>query len=749
MHSGEPARRRTQTLDESLLVDPEESDRPIVDFIRATPGRWALVAVVLVAALLAVGAIASKTVFDRQGQLATLRSHTEPLADAAQRIYGALSFANATAATAFLSGGVEPHDVRDRYDAAIGQASAGLVTASNGVSPNDIRSLTLLTDISNQLAVYTGLVATARANNRAGRPISVAYLGESSALMQHDILPAAEQLYASQSGAVIASERAVGSSRAVIAAAVLVLVLLVLAQAALARRSRRRLNPGLVLASVLMAVLVVWLTVAGLVSTQAATTARTHGGEPLDTAVSARIFAQQGRADEILGLLNRGSDTLFDIRFDERTAQIGWLLDEHRVNGAADALHGWMRSHDEIRRKLAGGDYGGAVAIARDDAPQHSTAQFTALDSALRDDITALRDRQRDGITDAYTALNLLPAGAAAISVLAALAVAAGIAPRLRRVPLMRAIGTALGLAVILLAGCSTVQPLAEVSATRTTLPMPSGATTVPYASGAAVESCDATTSLRPSTATGPAVEAIRRRGRLIAGVDQSTNLFSFRDPVSGELQGFDIDIAREVRPRPPRRSRQGGVPPADIAGAHECVAEWSVDIVAKALTVTCARAEQIAFSTVYFEASQRLLVPKDSPVQGPADLAGLRVCSQVDTTSLATVSRLAPTATLLAVQNWDDCLVALQQGQADAASTDNTILAGMAVQDPNLHIVGPSLEAEPYGIGINKSQDDLVRAVNASLERIRRDGTWLSLYRKWLTVLGPAPSPPEPKYRD
>ena len=145
----------------------------------------------------------------------------------------------------------------------------------------------------------------------------------------------------------------------------------------------------------------------------------------------------------------------------------------------------------------------------------------------------------------------------------------------------------------------------------------------------------------------------------------------------------------------------------------------------------------------MYFEASQRLLVPKDSPVRGPADLAGKRVCSQVDTTSLATVARVAPAATLLAVQNWDDCLVALQQGQADAASTDDSILAGMAVQDPNLHIVGPSLEAEPYGIGVNKSQDDLVRAVNASLERIRRDGTWLSLYRKWLTVLGPAPSPP------
>jgi polar amino acid transport system substrate-binding protein len=151
----------------------------------------------------------------------------------------------------------------------------------------------------------------------------------------------------------------------------------------------------------------------------------------------------------------------------------------------------------------------------------------------------------------------------------------------------------------------------------------------------------------------------------------------------------------------------------------------------------------------VYFDGSQRLLVPRGSPVRGPADLAGKRVCSGLATTSIATVARVAPAATLLGVPNMDDCLVALQQGQADAASTDDVLLAGMVVQDPNLEIVGPRLEAEPYGIGINKSQEDLVRAVNASLERIRRDGTWEALYRKWLTALGPPPSPPEPKYRD
>jgi polar amino acid transport system substrate-binding protein len=300
----------------------------------------------------------------------------------------------------------------------------------------------------------------------------------------------------------------------------------------------------------------------------------------------------------------------------------------------------------------------------------------------------------------------------------------------------MRAGVALFALAVTLAAGCSAVQPLAEVPASHTTLPMPSGAAVVPYAFGAAVGSCDATASLRPSTEAGPAVEAIRRRGRLIVGVDQSTNLFSFRDPISGELQGFDVDIAREVARDvvgDPDKVEFRLLASPDRIRALEL---QTVDIVAKAMTV-------------YFEASQRLLVPKNSPVQGPADLAGKRVCSQVDTTSLATVERVAPTATLVGVQNWDDCLVALQQGQVDVVSTDDAVLAGMAVQDPNLHIVGPSLETEPYGIGVNKTQDDLVRAVNASLDRIRRDGTWLSLYRKWLNVLGPAPRPPEPKYRD
>ncbi|BBX67484.1 glutamate ABC transporter substrate-binding protein [Mycolicibacterium psychrotolerans] len=313
----------------------------------------------------------------------------------------------------------------------------------------------------------------------------------------------------------------------------------------------------------------------------------------------------------------------------------------------------------------------------------------------------------------------------------------------------MRTIAGVLVVVSTLVGGCAKAQPLTDVAASLTTLPMPSGAEVAPSVSGAAVESCDATASLRPSSEPEPTVDAIRRRGRVVVGIDQNSNPLSFRDPVTGELEGFLVDLSREIV-----RDLVGDPGKADFRLVSEpdripAVQNKTVDILTKATTITCPRAEQIAFSTVYFEGSQRLLVPRGSPVRGPADLAGKRICSGLATTSIATVARVAPAATILGVPNLDDCLVALQQGQADAASTDDVLLAGMVAQDPNLEIVGPPLEAEPYGIGINKAQDDLVRAVNASLNRIRDDGTWVVLYRKWLSALGPPPTPPEPKYRD
>ncbi|MGV9612605.1 glutamate ABC transporter substrate-binding protein [Nocardia xishanensis] len=263
----------------------------------------------------------------------------------------------------------------------------------------------------------------------------------------------------------------------------------------------------------------------------------------------------------------------------------------------------------------------------------------------------------------------------------------------------------------------------------------------------------DPTASLRPAgsgrAASGPAIDAIRARGRLLVGLDTGSNLFSFRDPVSGTVVGFDVDIAREIA-----RDLLGNPDLIEYrilgsADRERALQDHTVDVVAKTMTITCERRTKVAFSTVYLRADQRVLAMKNSGITGIADLAGKRVCVVLGTTSLDHIRHEQPAATLLTVPTWADCLVVLQQRQVDAVSTDDAILAGLAAQDPYTEVVGDSISAEPYGIGIAKEADDLVRFVNGTLERLRTDGTWMRIHERWLTALDPTPTPPAPTYQD
>jgi polar amino acid transport system substrate-binding protein len=310
--------------------------------------------------------------------------------------------------------------------------------------------------------------------------------------------------------------------------------------------------------------------------------------------------------------------------------------------------------------------------------------------------------------------------------------------------------------AVLVVAGCNQTAPGLTVPALTLSPPTPAGMqelTPQPVQVPAPdADECDRTASLRPfntKAEADAAVADIRNRGRLIVGLDIGSNLFSFRDPITGEITGFDVDIAGEV-------SRDIFGTPAQVeyrilssADRISALQNKKVDIVVKTMTITCERRKQVNFSTVYLMANQRILAPRDSNISQASDLSGKRVCVVDGTTSLKRIQEISPAPIIVSVVTWADCLVALQQRQADAVSTDDSILAGLVAQDPYLHIVGPSMNQEPYGIGVNLGDTGLVRFVNGTLERIRRDGTWNTLYRKWLTVLGPAPSPPPARYLD
>ena len=248
--------------------------------------------------------------------------------------------------------------------------------------------------------------------------------------------------------------------------------------------------------------------------------------------------------------------------------------------------------------------------------------------------------------------------------------------------------------------------------------------------------------SLRPSgspqVTQGSFMAKIRARGYLIAGVDQSTYHFGFLNPLNGQIEGFDIDMIRAVAQAifgNPNRVQFKAITDAQRIPD---ILSGAVDIVAHTMTITCARLQQVDFSSVYFDAAQRVLVLNNSPAKSLADLKGQKVCATTGSDSLSVIAKAG--AVPVAVSYWTDCLVLLQQDDVAAISTDDSILDGLAAQDPWTKLVGGRLTDEPYGLAIAKQYPEFVRFVNAVLAQLRSDGQWAASYRHWIGT----PVPPQ-----
>ncbi len=316
-----------------------------------------------------------------------------------------------------------------------------------------------------------------------------------------------------------------------------------------------------------------------------------------------------------------------------------------------------------------------------------------------------------------------------------------------------RRLAAVLGLAAALVAGCGyspTPLPASPTPSTSATGGSTASPTTAP-------ECDDALESYAPegplpepgAMPRGSTMEQIRERGRLVAGVSADTYLFGSRNPFTGRIEGFDIDVVNAIAAAIFGEAK-GHVQLRVITAADRIplLQEGEVDVVVRTMTITCERWTQIAFSSEYYRAGQKLLVREGSDVTGLDQLDGVRVCAPAGTSSLRTLETEAPGAIAVPAANHTGCLVLFQEGGVDAITGDDTVLAGLAAQDPYAVVVGDAFTDEPYGVGIASDEVDLVRFVNAVLEQTRTDGRWTASYDRWLAdTLGPAPQPPAARY--
>lgn len=317
--------------------------------------------------------------------------------------------------------------------------------------------------------------------------------------------------------------------------------------------------------------------------------------------------------------------------------------------------------------------------------------------------------------------------------------------------------GLAVGVVAVLV-GCGA----ANQSAAGTPIPATPrlAASPAPTAAASATldQGCgDPTASLRPqgplpapgNLPGGSYMKTISERGRLILGVPGDTPLFGYMNPNSKQMEGLDVDIGKQVA-----RALFGDENRVDLRAITPALGiaalqNGTVDLVVGSLTMTCAGWKQINFSTQYYASGQRVLVTKSSTVQSLQDLTDKRVCAPAGTSFLDNVIRAPNHPVAVSVANQSDCLALLQLGQVDAVSIDESVLFGFAAQDQSVKVVGPKLSTEAYAVGVSQAHPEFVRFVNAVLERLRADGTWTSLYNRWLGRFGPAPAPPPATYRD
>ena len=257
------------------------------------------------------------------------------------------------------------------------------------------------------------------------------------------------------------------------------------------------------------------------------------------------------------------------------------------------------------------------------------------------------------------------------------------------------------------------------------------------------------------SIPSGSTMETIRNNGVLRVGVSADTLLMGARDPLTGQIEGFDIDVLHEISRAifgDPNKLQFKVITSAQRLEVltPDAAGNTQVDIVARTMTINCARWETIAFSTEYYGAGQKVLVASDSDATSMEALetkGDQKVCAPASTTTLTRLEDEFPGVEAVSAATHTECLVLFQQGKVDAITGDDTILAGFAAQDPYAKVVGDAFSDEPYGLGMPKDKVDLVQFVNGVLDRMRSDGTWTSLYNRWLGVLGPAPAPPAPVY--
>lgn len=256
-------------------------------------------------------------------------------------------------------------------------------------------------------------------------------------------------------------------------------------------------------------------------------------------------------------------------------------------------------------------------------------------------------------------------------------------------------------------------------------------------AAGMSMVSCGASSGgekAASSSSGGGTMERILESGVLRAGIALNGPPIGFRDD-KGVPCGYDVDFANKMA-----ETLGVKLEIIDVDGETRIPAITSgrVDVIFANITGNLERAKTISFSIPYLKAGIKMLTPAGSPYKTVEDLnkPGVRVVVGRGTTGEDLALKYAPNAEIIYVPNFTDQVLQLQQGKADAAFEDSTLVDYAASQsNGTLEAQEKRYTSDPICIGFAKGDPDFARWVDMFVSWQITQGFQAETYKKWWGV--------------
>ncbi len=190
---------------------------------------------------------------------------------------------------------------------------------------------------------------------------------------------------------------------------------------------------------------------------------------------------------------------------------------------------------------------------------------------------------------------------------------------------------------------------------------------------------------------------------------------------VKGEHAGFDVEIAKWFSRYAFGKPNRVSFVCTPTAAREPSLTTGRTDVEIATFTYTQDRDTRIDFSIPYYRATGRLLVPNSSSIHSTGDLAGKTVVTTRGSIYDKWVSKCFPNTKLLVTDTVTNSQLALQQNRADTFMFDDTVVLGIAVNDPTLKLTDDGFLQAPYGIGIKQDNVAMKKWVDAALNLMRQ----------------------------